>query len=75
MGSGSLSGCLAFLLGRVSTMVSFEEVILTFEQLAISPELDLDRPSLLHPSLAGIVHEDALVRILQWSPQRDEATP
>lgn len=35
-------------------------------QLAVREGLDVDCSGLLHAAFAGIVHEDALIRFLQW---------
>ena len=35
-------------------------------QLAVCEGLDVDSSGLLHAAFAGAVHEDALVRFLQW---------
>lgn len=55
---------MAILLGGVCVPNSAASAMLTVKQLAICPRLDLDGSSVHDPPPIGLVHEDALLRIL-----------
>lgn len=42
--------------------------------MAIREDMDMDRTGVLHDAYSYIGHEDALLRLLQWTPFRDAST-